>query len=152
MFEAIRNFFQNNMMHEDESASAEHGLRLATAALLFELARIDDRIDECERDSMRVLVGKQFELEEGEIDSLLELAAEESRHATCLHEFTRLVNEHYSPVQKRSIIEMCWQVALSDGVLDRYEEHYIRRLADLLYVPHKEFIAAKHAASAARQP
>lgn len=144
MLDKIRDFFQQNMLGDSEPASAGHGIRLATAALLFELARADDHIHDRERDSMRALIQQQFELDEPEIDALMDLAAEESRQATCLFEFIRLVNEHYLPEQKRSIIEMCWRVALSDGVLDRYEEHYIRKLADLLYVPHKEFIAAKH--------
>ena len=144
MLEAIRDFFREKMLNEGSSSSHEHSLQLATAALLFELARADDRIDQRERDSMCGLVQRHFELDEAEIDALVEMASEESRQATCLFEFTRLVNEHYLPAQKRDIIEMCWRVAYSDGVLDLYEEHYIRRLADLLYVPHKDFIATKH--------
>ena len=144
MLDAIRDFFTQNMLADESAGSSGHTLQLATAALLFELARADDRIDDRERDSMQTLISQHFDLEENEIDTLMELAAKESQQATCLHEFIRLINEHYLPEQKRDIIEMCWQVAFSDGVLDRYEEHYIRRLADLLYVPHKDFISAKH--------
>lgn len=150
MLDVIRHYFTRNMLAQEDKASAEHGLQLATAALLFELARADDKIEERERDSMRQLVQQQFSLAEDEIDALMEMAAEESRQATCLFEFIRLVNEHYLPGQKRDIIEMCWQVAFSDGALDRYEEHYIRRLADLLYVPHRDFIMAKHKVMAGR--
>jgi uncharacterized tellurite resistance protein B-like protein len=144
MLDVIRQYFTRNMLAQDDEVLQLHGLQLATAALLFELARADDKIEASERDSMRQLVSEQFSLTADEIDTLMEMAAEESRQATCLFEFISLVNEHYLPAQKRSIIEMCWHVAFSDGVLDRYEEHYIRRLADLLYVPHRDFIMAKH--------
>jgi uncharacterized tellurite resistance protein B-like protein len=150
MLDVIRQYFTRNMLPQDDEALQLHGLQLATTALLFELARADDKIEARERDSMRRLVSEQFSLSDDEIDTLMEMAAEESRQATCLFEFIRLVNEHYLPGQKRGIIEMCWRVAFSDGVLDRYEEHYIRRLADLLYVPHRDFIMAKHKVMAER--
>jgi uncharacterized tellurite resistance protein B-like protein len=39
---------------------------------------------------------------------------------------------------------MLWQVAYADGSLDPYEEALVRKIADLIYVPHREFIQAKH--------
>jgi uncharacterized tellurite resistance protein B-like protein len=124
MLDSIRDFFQRNLLAEPTVMNKQHSLQLATAALLFELAHADDRIDDRERDSMSQLIKAQFDLDEAEITALIDMAAEESRLATCLFEFTSLVNEHYLPEQKRQIIEMCWRVAYSDGSLDRYEEHY----------------------------
>jgi uncharacterized tellurite resistance protein B-like protein len=40
-------------------------------------------------------------------------------------------------------MEGCWHVALSDAVLDKYEEYSIRKIADWLYVSHSEFIRSK---------
>ena len=39
-----------------------------------------------------------------------------------------------------------WKMAFADGSIDRYEEHLIRRVSDLIYVPHVNFIEAKHKA------
>jgi len=36
-----------------------------------------------------------------------------------------------------------WQVAYADSELSAYEQHVIRKIADLLYVPHRAYIAAK---------
>ena len=44
---------------------------------------------------------------------------------------------------KVQLITSLWKVAYADGDLDKYEEHLIRRVADLLYVPHDAFIRAK---------
>ena len=42
-----------------------------------------------------------------------------------------------------------WEVAFSDNVINAYEEHLIRRVADLIYLPHVQFIEAKHIAKQA---
>jgi uncharacterized tellurite resistance protein B-like protein len=41
---------------------------------------------------------------------------------------------------------MLWQLAYADQTIDKFEEHLIRKLAELLHVPHKHFIQAKHSA------
>ena len=51
---------------------------------------------------------------------------------------------HFTPEQKVSVVEMLWQVAYAEGRLDPYEEALVRKIADLIYVPHREFIQAKH--------
>jgi len=38
---------------------------------------------------------------------------------------------------------MLWQVAFADGHLDPYEEALVRKIADLIYVPHRDFIQSK---------
>jgi uncharacterized tellurite resistance protein B-like protein len=36
-----------------------------------------------------------------------------------------------------------WQVAYADADLSAHEQHVVRKIADLLYVPHAAYIAAK---------
>ena len=60
----------------------------------------------------------------------------------------RLINRHFSQEEKNHIVELLWEVAYADGELDKYEEHLVRKLADLIYVPHRSFIRAKHRAKA----
>jgi len=45
------------------------------------------------------------------------------------------------------IVELLWKVAFADAVLDKYEEYFVRKIADLLYVSHKDYIQAKHKAA-----
>jgi len=71
----------------------------------------------------------------------------ETEHAISLHDVVRAVNDAYLPEDKSDLIRMLWEVAYADGELDKYEEHTIRKLADWLYVPHREFIRMKHEAS-----
>jgi len=39
---------------------------------------------------------------------------------------------------------MLWQIAYADACLDRYEEALVRKIAELIHVPHREFMQAKH--------
>lgn len=53
--------------------------------------------------------------------------------------------------EKARLVELMWQVSFTDDHMDKYEEHLIRRVADLLYVPHRQFITAKLRAQKSNQ-
>ena len=38
---------------------------------------------------------------------------------------------------------MAWEIARADNTVDKHEEHRIRKLSELLYVDHKDFIKSK---------
>ena len=65
-------------------------------------------------------------------------------HAVSLQGFTRLLHDNLSEVEKLRVLEMLWQVALADEHLDRHEDHLIRRVAELLYIPHRDMIRVRN--------
>jgi uncharacterized tellurite resistance protein B-like protein len=149
MLDAIRRFFDTNLTvatDAENPAEREHGYRLATAALLIEMTRADHEIKGIERDAVSRTLRRAFELDESETEQLLTLGEQHADHATSLYEFTRLINRHLDAEQKIHFVELLWQVALADGEIDKYEEHLVRRVADLIHVPHASFIRAKHQA------
>jgi uncharacterized tellurite resistance protein B-like protein len=77
------------------------------------------------------------------LDTLWQLAQEEARSATSLFQFTSLINSSYGYPEKIRLLHHMWEVAWADGRVDRYEEHLIRKVADLLYLSHGDFIRAK---------
>lgn len=143
MLDAIRQFFDNRLGQADTLATDEHRLRLATAALLIEMMRMDEAIKEEERQTVVAALRAKFGLSAAETAELVRLAEEEARTATDYFQFTSLINRHFTPTQKERVIEHLWEVAYADGGLDRHEEHLMRKIGDLLYIPHKTFIAAK---------
>jgi uncharacterized tellurite resistance protein B-like protein len=124
----------------------DRALELACAALMFEVARADFSVETTEQDAVTSLLTAQFNLSADEVFTITEAAIEQADAATCLFEFTRTLNELASAEQKRNLLAMMWRVAMADNALSRYEEHVIRKVADLLYVPHGDFIAAKQSA------
>lgn len=145
MLRAIKSFFQQHIdveVHRPETR--EHGLRLATAALLMEMSQADFTRRPEELQLVEQLVRREFDLTEAETRELAGLAEAEAQEAVSLYQFTGLINEHFSAEEKVRVVEMLWQVAYADRVLDKYEESLVRKLAELLYVPHRDFIRAKH--------
>ena len=135
------------LFSEDTDAAVDaKALELACAALMFEVARADFAVDESEQRAVHDLLQAEFDLSQEEIDAVTEEAADKADAATCLFEFTRAVNDLASADQKRTLIRMMWRVAMADNAISRYEEHLIRKVADLLYIPHADFIQAKQAA------
>jgi len=148
MLQSIKNYFQKHILHPAGEPRPEcaSSLELATTALLLEVARADFNIQDEELRSVSAAVCKTFKLAENEGDELVRLAEEQAKQATCLYEFTQLVDKSFPDVDKARIVELMWQVAYADDVLDKYEEHLIRKVADLIHVPHRAFINAKHRA------
>ena len=124
----------------------EHALQLATATLLIEICRADFREQKVEQERMRDLLQQQFSLQDGELDELMQQAREKADALVSLQHITRLLNENFDQDTKIRVIEMMWQLVYADGVKDHYEEHLMRQVAELLYVPHAAFIQARHKA------
>lgn len=146
MLPRLQEFFRERLALEESGDDAGHRCNLAAAALLIEIARADFDFDHDEQASIETLLADTLDIEAAEIAELVQMATEESREATSLHQFTRLINENYSIERKRVLMEQLWQVAFADGRIDRYEEQLLRRIADLLHLRHREFMQARHAA------
>ncbi|MEH6626467.1 MAG: TerB family tellurite resistance protein [Motiliproteus sp.] len=145
MLVTIKQFFASHMNVAESSSPQrqQQAISLATAALLFEVSRADFQMDEQEQSSIAAALKKQFDLCEKDLNELLNLARSEVEASISMHQFTALVNETYDYPQKLLLIESMWQVAFSDGELDKYEDYLIRKVADLIYVSHTDFIQRK---------
>ena len=144
MLTQIKRFFDRNLLPgATEEGDAEHALRLAVGALLLEVVRLDGEVRAEEREAVETAVLGHFDLSAEEAGELLKLAEDERRDATDYFQFTSLINRHYSPQRKIELIERLWSIAYADQTLHPYEEHLVRKIADLLYVAHNDFIAAK---------
>ena len=143
MLKGIRDFFEQHLATPAKGASRRHTLELATATLIAEVARLDGGIDASERAAMLSAIGERFSLTPGEAHSLVALAEAESREATDYYQFTSLIRERYSQEERQEIVELLWQAAYADEHLSAHEQHVVRKIADLLYVSHSAYIAAK---------
>jgi len=144
MIQRLLDFFNQHLNADDKSVDPDHQLKLASASLLIEMIRMDHKIEAAEHDMVKALIQKDFKLGDEETEELFELAEEEASNAIDYYRFAKLINEQYDNAKKIQIIENLWHIAYADGELDKYEEHYLRKVAEILHVPHKEFIKAKH--------
>jgi len=151
MLRAIQEFFQAEIAPASRGGDDQRGLQLATAALLFEMLRADEEDHPEERRTLETALANQFDLSEAETRELAALGDREANDSVSLYQFTGLINQHFSAQQKLQVVDMLWQVAFADGRLDPYEEALVRKIADLIYVPHRDFIRSKHRVSGASE-
>ncbi len=145
MLTKLQKFFDRYLGdNSKKEAPLEHRLQLASAALMVEMIHVDEQITIEEEKKLQQLLRQRFELEDSEIEALIDLAHNEKHEATDYHAFTSLLNKHFTQRQKIKLVEDLWQLAYADSQLDKYEEHLLRRLAELLHVPHQDFIRTKH--------
>lgn len=115
----------------------------ACIALLLETSMADEILDESELMALKNTLQKDFQINEDEIDELIDLAKENVEDSTSLYEFTRDINDNFDIAERVKLIESMWKIAYADGNIDKYEEHIIRKVSNLIYVAHSDFIKAK---------
>ncbi len=144
MIGALKALFESS----DAESESDLGrrLQLASAALLIETARADFTQDRAEQEAMETLLCSTLKLSEEEVKQLIQQASARVDESISLYEFTRLINDHFTADQKLQLIHNMWVVAWADNSVDKYEEHLIRQVAELTYVPHEHYIRSKHKA------
>lgn len=127
----------------EPKAASRDDLQIAVAVLLVEAARRDDTFDVAERGAIERLLADKFELSAEATRQLLAQAEVAADRTSQLHPFTRLAVERMDPQQRIRLIEMLWEVAYADGVLDPEEDGLLRRIAGLIYVSDADRVAAR---------
>ncbi len=145
MLKRIKIFFDQHLVpgSVEGEQDTEHMLRLAIGALLLEMAHMDGELRPEQCEAVKAAVLDKFDLADGEAAEMLKLAEAERADATDYFQFTSLINGAYTPEQKVRLVEMLWRIAYANESLHKYEEYLVRKIAELLYVPHSAFIAAK---------
>ena len=136
-------FFKNLFKTKEiESESKDNSIQKSICSLMIEVAYADDQLDESELKAMANSLGK-LAIEEEEIQEIVDATLAKSKESISFYEHTRILNDQLDYDQKKEVLNSVWAIAFADGEMDKHEEHLIRRIADLLYLNHKDFINAK---------
>ena len=126
-----------------KKAKPAYTLELAVAALLCELVNADNQVTEAEKGEYKKQLKRLVNVDNEAMTLLLEQGRETADDAVDLVHFTQVLNKHYSAEEKISVIKSLWTIAYADNSLAPLEESTIRQIADLLYVPHSQYIKTK---------
>ncbi len=121
-----------------DSRGRQDEVQLALTALLIEVAYSDDHFDQAERAIVARLLESRFNLSQSDARALLAAGEAAAAESAELFHFTRIINERLSLADRIGLVEMLWEVAYADGVLDEYEDSLLRRVGGLIYVPDRE--------------
>ena len=142
MLKNIQEWFKTQIQNTSTSEEV-NTIELATAVLFYEVMRADREFTELEQSSYRQQLNKHFSLSENELQTLCDMTKVKAENAVDYQQFTKVLNELFKPEQKRSILDSLWTLAYADHVLSPEEDYTIRKIADLLYIPHSQFIQSK---------
>ena len=128
---------------ENQEEKEKNIINNACAALLIETALADKVFKAEEIDSMKKTLREVYEIDEKDLDELISESEKRVSESTSLYEYTRLINDLCDYQDKLKLINNLWAIAFADKHLDKYEEFLIRKISDLLYVSHSDFIQQK---------
>ena len=128
---------------EIEESSNILELDRACAALLVEIAFADKDFDEREKESLKESLLKSYAIDVKTINEIINDAEKTVEESTSLYEYTRTVHDEFEYPQKLNLLENLWKVAYADETLDKYEEHLLRKISDLIHISHSDYINIK---------
>ena len=143
MLNKLSDFLSTIIAPANADGRPEHTLQLTTAVLLIEVMQSDAESTDEEQATILKILKERFQLPDAEVAQLSELGHRTAKAANDLHQFTSLINRELDLPEKVRIIEYMWQVAYADRQISAHENHLMRRIADLLHIPHGDNVAAK---------
>lgn len=138
--------FQKLFSGAADEAPAVDAIPMAAATLLAEVARVDHDVKDADLAAARESLQQLFALEPEKADALLAHALRPENRPTSYHAIVSVLNRALSMADKVRLIEHMWRVAHVDREIDMYEDHLVRKISDLLYLSHTDFIHARHRA------
>ncbi len=119
-------------------------LQTACCGLLMEVAQLGSTGTGRKRKAVSQAMWEEFGIPNEELAPMIASVTRPENRLTSYYGAVALINKGYASEQKAQFIERLWRVAMADGEIDMYEDQLVRKLADLLYVSHADFILAKH--------
>ena len=142
MFEKLKDIFFTQEGAE-QAVDTSKRIQVATAVILLEVANADEDFSDSERESIVGILKDNFDLSNEEVLELISVSDEERSGSVDMWHFANVINENYTDQEKLSIMENIWKVIYADGRLDKYEDHIVHKLANILHIPHSKMIEAK---------
>ncbi len=134
---------KNKQTEVISSADINIKIKIATCAILVEMANADDDFTEDERDHIIDLLKDRFNLNTDEARELIEIAEEEIKGSIDIYGFTNIIKKNFSLKNRMLVLEEIWRLVFSDGELSGREDSLIHKLSFLLGLTHKQLIDAK---------
>ena len=142
MLSRILEWFDAATPEQEPQLSADE----AATALMVEVMMSDYQPDDAEESLILQRLTERTGEPLEQARALLASARLHHDESHDLFEFTRVINEHWGEQEKYELMVDLWRTALADNVIDKHEDHIIRRINGLLHLHHSHFIRAKHQA------
>ncbi len=139
MFNLFKKIFKKKSQEEEKISD----INLACAIILLEVSYSDFEIKDTEVEKMLKFFETGLNLSKEKSLWLHMEAQKLHKDTNCLRKYIKLINDTYAKEEKINLINIAWKIARADNEIDKYEEHRIRKISELLYLNHSEFIKEK---------
>ena len=139
MFKLLKKIFKKDSQEKE----AVSDINLASAIILIEVSYSDFEIKTVEIEKIIKFFEKDLNLSKEKSIWLNNEAQKLHKDTNCLRKYIKLINENYTKEEKMKLINIAWKIARADNEVDKYEEHRIRKISELLYLNHADFIKEK---------
>jgi len=139
MFNLFKKIFKKKSQEEEKISD----INLACAIILLEVSYSDFEIKDTEVEKMLKFFETGLNLSKEKSLWLHMEAQKLHKDTNCLRKYIKLINDTYTKEEKINLINIAWKIARADNEIDKYEEHRIRKISELLYLNHSEFIKEK---------
>lgn len=146
LFERLSAALRRLFAPKDAAPPPADAVAQGAAALLAETTRVDHSVANADLTAARDALQQMFALPPDNAEALLAHALRPENHLTSYHPVVSLLNRHLTREQKVLLVESMWRVAHADREIHMYEDHLVRKISELLYLSHTDFITAKHRA------
>lgn len=147
MLRTLKRLFDDDQPETPRASEYERRqLELAVAGLLLEMARADLQTRPEELRAAARALEQLFGTGNAEARALLDQAGEPARRFTSYFGPVSIIKRWYSQEERIRLLEHLWRVAYAEGALDPHEDHFVRKIAHLLYVHNTDCMLARNRA------
>jgi len=139
----IKNLFKKENNRSDPASFEPTELQIAVSKILVRTAKIDDEFHILEEQKILELLTKYFSLNDEDSKNLMELGISEEKSATDLYAYTNTIKKSLELNERKKIIEMMWQIIVTDDNFDPYENNLVWRVAELIGISTRERVQIK---------
>ena len=112
--------------------------------IMVEVAAIDGKIEESEIVKIKYSLVNSFKISKEKTDFLVKKCLKMADEPNSLYFFSSKINKEFQYNKKIDLLEILWEIILSDSKIHDFESNLMRRLAGLLYVSDLECGKAKN--------
>ena len=123
-------------------------VELAAAVLMVEVVMADHVVSADEERVLKERITDSLGLPVHEVEAMMHEARQEQEQTLDLYQYTSIINEQFSVLEKYNLLIDLWLLAYANGEIHKYEDALVRKVSDLLYLGHSDFMQAKHEARA----
>ena len=132
MFKSFTKLF--NQDKENKTSNSNDDKIMLFGGLLVEAALIDGIIDEKEIKKITKSIAYFFALKYETANIIVNECLKNSNENNSFHYYTSRINKEFEYDKKINLLEMLWEVILTDKKIHDFEANLMRRVSGLLYI------------------